>query len=199
MTPENPDHYKYMPRRPGEEPEGELQTPSVPITEDVEVIEEILVEEAEVQENQVNPVSPDGSHGSENAERILTGALSPFYWIFNPFMAATYASLLIFLLSILAITAPGAATVYTLTVFGATCLFPIIAIFVLKAAGAVSSVTLQTRRDRVFPYMLEIVGMGAMALFFAYKGAPQWLTDVFIGATATVAINFAINFFWRIQ
>ena len=203
MTPENPDHYKYMPRRPGEEPEQPEASPE-PLATEAPLQQEAPAEAPQEAADAVAaPETEPTDEGRETDRSLWSTALKaflqPFYWVLNPFLAATYASLLIFLLSVLAITAPGAATPYTLTVFGATCLFPVVAIMVLKAVGAIHSSTLRSRRDRVFPYVLELVGMSAVTLFFAYKGAPQWLIDVFIGATVTVALNFVINFRWRIS
>lgn len=194
----NPDHLKYMPHAPEEE------------TPEEEIIIEIKEETAPSPAPSA-PAAADASEADKGSEpehegkgKILTwlfakGTLQFLYDIFNPFLIPAYATLLIFELSVLALVAPGTAAIYTLGVLGATCIFPLLVILILKAIGAVSAISLPLRKDRRLPYAAMFVALGAVILFTAYRGAPQWMLDVYLGASATVLINFIINFFIKVS
>lgn len=202
---DNPDHYKYMPHLPGEEErekseeENETQaalsdlgeepvatdtTPEPAAYEDREETAPEKTVEPELEEWQ--PVSPEAM--------MLKGFMKFIYDLFNPFLIASYATLLIFELSILSVVVPGGALVYPLTVFGATCLFPVLALIVMKSVKIIGSMNLEKRSERVYPYIIELIAMGAVTVFFFIKGAPSWLWLIYCGASATILINLLINF-----
>lgn len=210
----NPEHYKYMPHTPGEEPlepqvpEGERREDGA--AEEVVIVEEIEVVEAALPESDA-PAPVDGEEDERPIDRasnksvaagflmLMSKALMQFlYDIFNPFLLPAYCTLLIFELSILAMTSPGAAVAFTLTALGATCLFPLIVIALLRGLGVIDSISLSSRRQRIFPYILMFIGMGAFTIFISVKAAPQWMLDVYLGATTMVLVNFIVNFFLKV-
>ena len=132
-------------------------------------------------------------------EDRLESGMKLFYRIFSPFMVPTYATLFIFLLSILSIVAPGAATAYTLTVFGATGLVPIILLLIMRKLGMVDSFEIHGQSERQIPYIVQFLVLGAMTLFFLYKGANSWIWTIYLGATAVSLINFVINYRIRVS
>lgn len=127
------------------------------------------------------------------------GVLRFLYAVCSPLMVPTYVSLILFLLTILAIVVPGGALAYSLTVFGATCLVPSIANLILLKIGALSSLSMPTARERVVPYIIEFCALGGVTLFFIYKGANPWLWTIYCGATAACLVNFLLNFRIRVS
>lgn len=130
-------------------------------------------------------------------------SLPPEAYVFNfllsPLLMPSYMTLIIFSVTILSVIAPGATLPYTLTVLGATCLAPLIAIFIMERIGVVKSMALQERRDRAVPYIIEFLGLGAVTLFFIYKGAAPWLWSIYLGGAAVSIVNLLINFHIKIS
>lgn len=173
--------------------------------EEVIIIEETVTVASPETEAIAAPEDPEERHPEEieeqNSEdmpyRLLTpweGIAKFFYDVFNPFLIPTYVTLLLFELTILGVSAPGAALPYTLTVFGATCIVPVVVLVFLRKFGVVSTLGLDSKRDRFFPYVVTLLTMGAMALLFVLRGAPSWLWTVYIGGCATILINMIVNF-----
>lgn len=204
MNSENNDHFRYMP--PGSVPEA----PEKP--EDVEVTEEIIIaSEPEISSRDTEVLNVrikekeeerdnerDYERGDEEA-RDVPLILKILYGIVSPVLVPTYASLFIFLLSVLVLVVPEATAPYTLTVFGATCIVPLIAIYVLMKVGALTSFEMYDPRERTVPYVIEFLALGGTTLFFLFKGANPWIWTIFCGATAVALVNFLINFRMRIS
>ena len=208
----NPDHYKYMPR-------GADETPAdLPAEETVEITEEALQETTEEKRQEsekttseeprsasASPLHKEQEPASDETveeeipyirESVL---VSVIYNFFSPLLVPTYATIFIFLLSLLIVVAPAAVIPYGLTVFGATCLLPALLILVLRKIGVIESVQLYDRNDRIVPYVIEFLAMGAMAIFFVVKGAMPWIWTIFCAGAAIALVNFAINFRMRIS
>ncbi|MCH5217427.1 MAG: hypothetical protein J1F07_02555 [Muribaculaceae bacterium] len=205
----NPDHLKYMPHKGGESsetPGGEEPVGEV-------IIEEIIEERVEVTETPEprdakapNPkeetprLKDSEAEEKEEAEEVKAGGLLRFlYFLTNPLIVPTYACLLIFMLSILHLVAPGAALPYTLTVFGATAIVPFLTIYVMQKIGVVRSMDLEAPAERTVPYVIDFLALGAMAIFFICKGAYPWIWTIFLGGAATTLANFVINFRIRVS
>lgn len=204
MNEDNKDHYRYMP--PGSVPEiPEAAEPDPGDDGDTaQTIEEAIqaiphreaLEEVAIEEDNL-PVTPRTSTGSENPE--LPIMMRFLYWVFSPLLVPTYVTLLVFLLSMLALILPGAALPYTLTVFGATCMVPLIAVYVLMRVGALKDFQMYDPRERILPYVIEVLALGGCTLFFFFKGAAPWIWCIYCGATAVALVNFAVNFRLRIS
>lgn len=202
----NPDHYKYMPRLPEEErleraecEEREELGNDVEQETVFEVVEEVpAAEESPVRARE--EVSSDPEPKDFSTEVLFgRGLLKFFYDFFNPLLVPAYLTILIFELSILSLVAPAATLSFTLTVFCATCVFPLLTVFVLRRVGSVSGFSLPDRSDRLFPYIIELLALTGITLFFAYKGAPTWVWMVYCGAAVSVLFNFLLNFRWRVS
>ena len=204
---DNPDHYKYMHHAPGDEREEPRETPLMETQEEpLDSIEEqvtIMVQETVVPAAQEAVATPSAKADTlqidETWEMLGKGILRFFYDFLNPFLMPTYATLLIFELSILRETAPGASILYTLTVLGISCLIPLVAIFVLRRISAIDSISLERRNERALPYIISFLAMVGLSIFFMVKGAPAWIYFVYWGASATILVNFLINLRWRVS
>ena len=193
----DPEHLKYMPRPAGENariPEEDTK-------------EEVKEEAAEFQSApaEVKPsvIGLQKEEKKEVAEMELEKESYPFlriiYAFFSPFLAPTIATWWIFSLSVLQIYHPGAGTPYAFTVFGATCIVPVIALLILLKVGAIKTVDILSPKERILPYFLQIVALGAVTFFFIYRGAPAWIWTVFCGAAAVGVVNLILNFFIRVS
>ncbi|MDE6804392.1 MAG: hypothetical protein K2J29_07160, partial [Muribaculaceae bacterium] len=58
---------------------------------------------------------------------------------------------------------------------------------------------LNGRKERLLPYIITILCLGATAWFMSLKGAPLWMSMFFIGGAVAGIINFAVNFYWKIS
>lgn len=211
---ENPDHYKYMPPAPGEREEHE-EAPVVP-----EAVPEAASEG--LPEGLPEGLNSDalGETGSdsvdEDSEAVATRrhtvrhsfdidgwreslGLRFLYALMSPLLVPSYATLCLFLLTVLHLVAPGATTPYTLTVLGATGVVPLIVIYVLLRAGLAGGFNLGSRAERVVPYLVYILALGAVTLFFLYKGANPWIWTAFCGGTAAALADLLLNFKWRVS
>lgn len=199
----NPDHYKYMPHT-GEEP---------PVPQPEQEPEEKAEQEAttavagEITAPTVEPVSRDIRTQTDEEESdkdysfpFLEGTLPRLlYNLCSPLIVPTFATLFIFFFSLLAVVAPGAVLPYGLTVFGATCLIPAIAMYVLLKIGAIQSFQLYDKSERLIPYVVEFLALGGTTLFFIFKGASAWIWTIYCGGALATVVNFLINFRIRIS
>lgn len=119
--------------------------------------------------------------------------------VVSPLLVPTFATLAIFWFSILSIVAPGAVLPYALTVAGATGVVPLLSLFVLKRIGSISSYYMYERNERIVPYIVMTLALGAMTVFYVVKGATPWIWTIYCGATAACLLNFCINFRLRVS
>lgn len=196
-----------MPRPKGEEETPETEETAL-ITEDTETTEMIREPLSEPRVplsahlHAASPAAPVGEEKRETLDETQEDAypfLRVLYAFFSPFLAPTIATLWLFNLTVIQLMHPGSAAPYALTVLGATCIVPVIAILILLKVGAIKSVDILRRRERILPYCLQIIALGAVTFFFLYQGAPYWLWTVFCGAAAVGAANLILNFFLRVS
>ncbi len=132
-------------------------------------------------------------------DRGLTIFSNILSWLMVPLLMPVYGILLIFGLSILGMTSRGAQTVFSLTVFTVNVIVPILLIFLLKKQGFVDDYGLNGQKERLIPYIITILCMGATAGFMAWKNAPMWTVMFFAGGALAGLINFIVNFRWKIS
>lgn len=199
MNEDNSDHYKYMPKgAPMEDPTAPMEVPSIRNEEMIVSEEEIAIPEHVTDDEEVSEAKPEMQvPGFSSQESPIWVQL--IYGFFSPLLVPTFICLLAFLLSVIHLVAPDAVLPYSLTVFGATCVVPFIALYVLMRVGAVRSFDLFSPRERVVPYVIEIMALGGVTLFFIFKGAYAWIWTLYCGATAVAIANFLINFRMRIS
>lgn len=193
METDNSSHYKYMPRLPEEDQEI-IENP-----EPVETVAEVITEETGIA-SELPEEREEQEDREEKDSAFYRSPLASFiYALFSPLAVPTIICILLFLLSILYVVAPGAVVPYSLTVFGASCVVPLITIYILLKVGEADSFKLFSARERVIPYIIEIMALGGLTLFFVFKGATPWIWTIFLGCTATAVANFLINFRLRVS
>lgn len=124
--------------------------------------------------------------------RILSG-------IFSPLLMGTYAMILALWISYLNYTPMVAKlTVLSVTLI-ATCVIPVITIFVLWKAGIIKDPRLNTGRERLIPYMVATAGFIAVCVYSRIVNAPLWLTMFYAGATLAMIIDTTLTGKWKIS
>lgn len=207
MSDINPEHLKYMPHSPEEEERVDTLRDENPEEEVMELVEEEITIIPEVDEKEaLREVSDDNISGvAESTARcgeswdLWQPILRGLYDLLSPLTAPTIATIWLFTLSIIRVIAPSAGTAYSITVFGATCLVPLLLYFVLSRIGIVESFSLPQRRQRVYFYIIEFVAFGALTWFFLNKGAAPWVWTLYCGAGVVALANFLINLRFRIS
>lgn len=154
--------------------------------------------------NPADPAESDYSDSDPESDdpRMLTvweGIAKFFYFVFNPYLIPAYATLLLFELSVVGLTAPGAALIYTLTVLGITCVVPLIVLFFLTRLGAVKDFSLKESGERTVPYVVSLLTLGAAVGLFLARSAPAWLWTVFAGGCVTILVNLFVNYKIRVS
>lgn len=121
-------------------------------------------------------------------------------WILVPLMMPTYALILFFTLSTLRLTSTlGVDTGITLIIFGITALLPGILFWVLKIYGIIDDVALNSRKERLIPYIITTLSYLGAALYLFTHGAPTWMYAFFIAGAVAAIINMCINLRWKIS
>lgn len=151
---------------------------------------------ATVKPDDDRPVQPEDS---TPLERVVTRFANVISWVFVPLLMPVYGILLIFSLSFLSLAPFHTKMVFTLIVFGANFLVPMILVFLLKKLGLISDIGLNGRKERLIPYIITIVCLAGTGLFLYLKSAPLWVAMFFEGGALAGLINFLVNFRWKIS
>lgn len=123
-----------------------------------------------------------------------------FSWVFVPTLVPFYAMILILWTSYLSMIVPtGTRVVVSLMTLGLTCALPMLIILILKFLGIISDIGLNKRSERPIPYVVVLVCYVFTAWYLYAHGAPDWVTMFYAGGAVASAVNFAVNFFWKIS
>ncbi len=183
------DTTSYYPDVPSSEPEaGRAGQPRV----EPEKPESSLPEPEQVPEPVSQPEEPDGP-------KWLTLVCNILSWVLVPLLMPVYGVMLIFGLSILDIAPMPTRVLFTIIVFVFNVLIPMGMVMLLKKAGLVNDIGLNGRKERLLPYIITILCLGATAWFMSLKGAPLWMSMFFIGGAIAGVINLVVNFYWKIS
>ncbi|RAJ85575.1 hypothetical protein CLV59_102280 [Chitinophaga dinghuensis] len=76
--------------------------------------------------------------------------------------------------------------------------FPLLTVLLAKALGFISSIYLNTQRDRIIPYVAIIIYyFWAFYAFMEEGAAPKFYTAFFLGIFLAISISFVTNSFWK--
>lgn len=192
------DHFDYMPKPEGwTPPEKQPETTAtVEATETPSTSSEKPAKPVTATEASDAPVQPEDH---TPLERIITRFANVISWVFVPLLMPVYGIILIFSLSFLTYTPFTTKLVFTLIVFGANCLVPMILVFLLKKMGLINDIGLNGRKERLIPYIITIVCLAGTGLFLYMKMAPLWVAMFYAGGALAGLINLIVNFRWKIS
>lgn len=124
--------------------------------------------------------------------------------LFHPLLVPTYMLALLivvnpYLFGVNRINEP-VSTLLLLRVFLSTFFIPIIAIFMLRTTGFISSLNLQDNKERIGPYIITgIFYLWMFRNFYSNSQMPTAYTAFMLGATIALFIGFFINIFSKIS
>lgn len=128
----------------------------------------------------------------ENAARWLSA-------VFSPLLSATYGVMLAMWLSYLCYSPFRAKAIVVVMTFVATCVVPVIIIFVLSRVGVVKDPSLNTRSDRTVPYLLSALCYIGVGVYYRFVNAPEWLSMFVFGGGLALIILGIVNRYWKIS
>ncbi|NIG52320.1 hypothetical protein [Chitinophaga sp. Cy-1792] len=77
-------------------------------------------------------------------------------------------------------------------------LFPLLTVVLAKTLGFISSIYLNTQRDRIIPYVAIIIYyFWAFYTFLEEGRAPKFYSAFFLGMFLAISISFVTNSFWK--
>ncbi len=187
------DHFDYMPK-----PEGWVPPVPEPPKEDASEAEPASAPKP-VEQAQPATDSPEQPEDFTPAERVITRCANVISWVFVPLLMPVYGIILIFALSFLRFNPFQTKLVFTLIVFGANFLLPMLLVLLLKKLGMIQDIGLNGRKERLIPYIITIVCLGGTGLFLYLKMAPVWVAMFYAGGALAGLINLIVNFRWKIS
>lgn len=120
-------------------------------------------------------------------------------WVLVPLVMPSIGIALIFTLSAYSQIPLTSRWVVALVVTGLNTVLPMSLIYILKALGVVHDVGLNERRERLYPYIITIIGLSLTALYLHAVGAPRWIWAFYAGAAVTAGISLLVNSWWKIS
>lgn len=136
-------------------------------------------------ENVVKPSSVTTPKAKFNA---VESAAHWFSALFSPLLTGTYGILLSMWLSYLVYSPSKVKAIVVAITFGATCVVPVICLFLLSRARLVSDPSMNNRRDRIPMYVLTAFCYAGLAVYYHFVNAPGWLMMFVIGVGVTLIV-----------
>ncbi len=130
---------------------------------------------------------------------VITRCANVISWIFVPMLMPVYGIILIFNLSFLSFAPFHTKLIFTLIVFGANFVVPLLLVLLLKKIGLIDDIGLNGRKERLIPYVIIILCLAATGLFLYLKMAPLWVAMFYAGGALAGLINLLVNFRWKIS
>jgi len=119
--------------------------------------------------------------------------------VFSPLLSATYGVVLAMWLSYLCYSPFRAKAIVVVMTFVATCVIPVIIIFLLSRTGVVKDPSLNNRSDRTVPYLLSSLCYFGVGIYYHFINAPQWLSMFVAGGGVALIILGIVNRHWKIS
>lgn len=157
------------------------------------------VEAGDVENFDPNSDAPVQPEDQTSIERFVTVCSNVISWIFVPLLMPVYGIMLIFSLSFLSYAPFNTKLVFTLIVFAANFVVPMLLILLLKKMNVISDIGLNGRRERLIPYIITIVCLAFTGIFLYLKMAPLWVAMFYLGGALAGLINLVVNFRWKIS
>lgn len=119
--------------------------------------------------------------------------------IFGPLLAPSYGVFLALWVSMLCYQPLSLRLVVLMSIFGITCVVPLILVVILRKKNIISDFELDNRKERLYPYMTTIVCYIAATFYMFNVHAPAWLVAFMCGGILASIMAFIINCWWKIS
>lgn len=192
-----------MPKPEGWEPPKSLEEETAAIA-DATVVKDVTSKEiapapVEKVDSGAGSDVPECLEDDTSLERVITRCANVISWVFVPLLMPVYGIILIFSLSFLSLAPSHTKFVFTLIVFGANFIVPMLLVLLLKKMGLIQDVGLNGRKERLIPYVITIICMSGTGIFLYAKMAPLWVAMFFAGGALAGLVNLIVNFWWKIS
>lgn len=148
---------------------------------------------------EIQTAEPDAAPVKKTAEHPLISLSHWFSALFSPLLIGTYGLLLAMWLSYLVYSPFKVKAIVVAVTFVATCIIPVISIFILSRIGAISDPSLNARKDRKVPYIVAALCYAGVAVYYHFVNAPGWLMMFALGSGLALLIMTGINSRWKIS
>lgn len=135
----------------------------------------------------------------EPVKGLATRLATLISWLMVPLLMPVVSCILMLSVSVYRQLPADSRLAIIMVVAGLNTLLPMILVGVLKALGIVRDIGLNSRRERLAPYIITILGLGCTVVFLRLQGAPEWMWGTFLGAAVATAICCIVNFWWKIS
>lgn len=167
--------------------------------EESEVVErEKKVENTEPVDNGYEN-EPDRSQPPTSLEKFANGVATLISWVLVPLLMPVYGVLLAFNTTILSFTPSHVKLNFVIITLAFTLVLPSLLVMLLKRIGVVKDIGLNSRKERLIPYIITFVSMAGTGVFMYFKVAPMWLVMFFGGGAVAGIVNLIVNFWWKIS
>lgn len=130
---------------------------------------------------------------------FITSLARLFSALFSPLLCGTYAVMMALSMTFLLYSPTNARLIVLLVTFVATCILPVLLIFVLWKTGKISDPGLNDRRDRLIPYIVTIAAYLGVAIYLWLVHAPIWLSMFLVGAAVSLIVLTGVNTVWKMS
>jgi len=136
---------------------------------------------------------------NQNMLRLFAKVIS---FLFHPLLILTYMLLLLLLVNpyLFGVNNMGGRIPLILIIFLSTFVIPAFAVLMMKFLGMVASMELETKQERIGPYI--IAGVFYLWMFINFKEntmIPMAYTTFVLGATIALFVGFFVNIFSKIS
>lgn len=131
--------------------------------------------------------------------KIITAIARFFSGLFSPTLMGTYGILLTMWLSYLCYSPDKAKLTVIAVTFVATCIIPVIAIFILSRSGMLKDPMLNERTERTWPYLVCTLCYLGTAAYYCYIHAPLWMILFMAGGALALIVLNIVNHWWKIS
>lgn len=128
-------------------------------------------------------------------------AAKVFSVVFHPLLMPTYLLVVIFnSYSYLSFGFSKDAKLFLiLYVFFFLFLTPGLLSLILLRNGVISSLSMRTKKERLYPYVISVIMMSIVLYSFTRKSMPHDIFLFFMGALTSLCVLTSINFFWLVS
>jgi hypothetical protein len=132
------------------------------------------------------------------AEQAIARIIS---WVFHPLWIPLFALLLIFQLETLSVYLIADKVKWLIIgmVLMATLVFPLLIIMLFVRKGLVSSIKMERREERLYPYLLMMVVYYVMYLLFGSIKLPVIVNGLFLCVSLVILCVIIINIWWKVS
>ncbi len=119
--------------------------------------------------------------------------------VFSPLLAPSYSIFIALWVSILSYLPMGTRMIILLTIFGITCIIPLIIVVLLHKMKFIADYELDNRNERYYPYLATTACYMFATLYIFNINAPLWLTAFMAGGTLACVVALIITYWWKIS